>query len=192
MRSGGVERAAESFNVELRIQQREKPVLIEALVTQAPVEALDVRILHRLPRLDEVEGDAAIGGRRIEGATAKRTAIVERETDGLPPPIPNACSASRTCGIRKSVTAGSWPALLGDGNTISDRKKGVDAKRTRLRSASPSRRAVDAAPRIEKICSWSRETLSSHSSTGLTLLANRREVIANCIATKDSNEWSLA
>ena len=32
-----------------------EPVLVEALVAQPPVEALDVRILHRLARVDEVQ-----------------------------------------------------------------------------------------------------------------------------------------
>ncbi len=43
------------FNHELRFLERQKPVLVEALIPKLAVEALDKRILHRLPWLNEVQ-----------------------------------------------------------------------------------------------------------------------------------------
>ena len=79
MRASGIEVAAEALDVELCIEQGEEPVLVEAFIAEPPVEALDVRVLHRLAWLDELQRDAAIRGPRVERATAKLTAIVERE-----------------------------------------------------------------------------------------------------------------
>ena len=71
MRPRSVEGPAIALDVELGIEQREEPVLIEAFVAKPAVEALDMRILNGFPRLDELEGDAAIGGPRIEGPAAE-------------------------------------------------------------------------------------------------------------------------
>jgi hypothetical protein len=42
-----------SFNQASCMAQRDKPVLIQEFVTEAPVEAFDVRILYRLAWPDE-------------------------------------------------------------------------------------------------------------------------------------------
>src|ERR1043165_6118263 len=49
-----------------RVRQAEEPVLVQALVAESAVETLDVGILIRLARVDEVQPDAAGVGPRIE------------------------------------------------------------------------------------------------------------------------------
>jgi len=70
VRPGRVEVAAEALDVELCVEEREELVLIEVFIAELLVEALDMRVLHGLPGLDELQRDAAIGGPRVEGATA--------------------------------------------------------------------------------------------------------------------------
>ena len=60
-----------------RVSQAEEPVLVQALVAESAVETLDVGILIRLARVDEVQPDAAGVGPRIE-----------RPADELGPVVP--------------------------------------------------------------------------------------------------------
>lgn len=39
----------------LRIGHAHEPALVQALIPELPVEALDERVLNRIPRLDELE-----------------------------------------------------------------------------------------------------------------------------------------
>jgi hypothetical protein len=59
---------APGFDLLLRILERDELMHVQALLTQAPVEGLDVGILHRFARMDEVEGDAAVVRPVFEGA----------------------------------------------------------------------------------------------------------------------------
>ena len=83
MRAVGVVAPAPALDVELRIAEREKPVLIQALVAQPTVEAFDVTVLNRFAGLNEQQLDAVIRRPRIERATPKLAAIVEREAHRL-------------------------------------------------------------------------------------------------------------
>lgn len=49
-----------------RVLHRDEPVLVEAFVSQLPVEALRVGVIDRLPRPDEVHAHAAAVGPGIE------------------------------------------------------------------------------------------------------------------------------
>src|SRR5262249_17926734 len=55
-----------------------KPVQIQALITKLAVEALDVRILRGLARLDEVEGDAVGIRPDIQDSPSELRAVVDR------------------------------------------------------------------------------------------------------------------
>jgi hypothetical protein len=49
-----------------RVSQAEEPVLVQALVAESAVDTLDIGILIRLARLDEVQPDGVGVGPRIE------------------------------------------------------------------------------------------------------------------------------
>lgn len=78
MRTVGVVGPAPAFDLELSVLQGKEVVLVEALDPESPVEALDVGVLHRLPRLNELAFDTAIGRPGIKRLTPKLAAIVER------------------------------------------------------------------------------------------------------------------
>ena len=54
---------------------------VEALISQAPIEAFDKRILHRTTGLDEIERDTVGKRPRIEVMTGELGAVVD--SDGL-------------------------------------------------------------------------------------------------------------
>lgn len=56
----GVVAPAPALDEELRVAEREKPMLIQALVPQPAVEAFDVTVLNRFSRLNEEQFDAVI------------------------------------------------------------------------------------------------------------------------------------
>jgi hypothetical protein len=65
------------FNHELRFLQRQKPVLVETFIPKLAVEALDKRILHRLPRLNEVQVHPMLGGPGIQGRPGEFRPVVQ-------------------------------------------------------------------------------------------------------------------
>ena len=77
----GVVAASPPLDVKLRVPQREKPMLIQALVAEPAIEAFDVGVLNRFPGLNEEQLDLVIGRPRIECTTPELTAIIEREPD---------------------------------------------------------------------------------------------------------------
>lgn len=56
--------------------ERGEPVLVQALVAELAVEALDVAVLHGAARLDQQMRDAVLLGPRDEGATGELGAVV--------------------------------------------------------------------------------------------------------------------
>jgi len=67
---------APGFDDLARLSQAEKPVLVETLVAEPAVEALDVGILVWLAELDEVQPDALRVGPRIERSAGELGPIV--------------------------------------------------------------------------------------------------------------------
>lgn len=64
------------FNHELRFLQREKPVLVQALVPELAVEAFDNRILDRFARLNKVQVLAVPGCPRIQDRASEFGTVV--------------------------------------------------------------------------------------------------------------------
>jgi hypothetical protein len=62
-----------------RVRQAEEPVFVQALVAEAAVEALDVGILVRLARVNEVQSDALRVRPGIEGSPDELRPIVPAE-----------------------------------------------------------------------------------------------------------------
>jgi IstB-like ATP binding protein len=60
----------------LRIDQTDEPILFQALVTELPVEAFDVGVLHRFARLDEIEHYAVAMRPLLQHFAAKLRAVV--------------------------------------------------------------------------------------------------------------------
>src|SRR5712664_2752527 len=75
---------APGFDDLARLSQAEEPVLVETLVAEPAVEALDVGILVWLAGLDEVQPDALRVGPRIERAAGELGPIVRDEHRRLP------------------------------------------------------------------------------------------------------------
>src|SRR5437588_519881 len=65
--------------------QADEPVLAQALVTELPVEALDITVLHRLARIDEAQRDSTLGRPLIHGLTCELRAVVHDDVQRLPP-----------------------------------------------------------------------------------------------------------
>jgi len=66
------------------IAQAQEPVLGEAFVPEVPVEALRVRVLDRLARIDEPQGDPALVRPLIEHFARQLGSIVEHDRAGTP------------------------------------------------------------------------------------------------------------
>lgn len=64
------------FDDKLRFLQGQKPMFVEAFIAKPAVEALDKRILYRLPRLNEVQMDAVLSRPRIQCGPRKFWAVV--------------------------------------------------------------------------------------------------------------------
>jgi hypothetical protein len=60
---------------------RGEPVLVEALVPQLAVEALDEGVLHRLARLDEVQPHPSLVGPGIQRLPGKLWAVVDDDRE---------------------------------------------------------------------------------------------------------------
>ena len=67
-----------------RLVKGSKPMFVQAFIAQSTVEALDVGVLHRLARLDEVQLDATAVRPGIQGAARKLWAIIDGEGLGQP------------------------------------------------------------------------------------------------------------
>ena len=70
---------APRFNDQLRFLQRHKPMFIETFIAKLAVEALDKRILHRFPRLNEVQVHAVLDGPGIQGGPGEFWPVVYAE-----------------------------------------------------------------------------------------------------------------
>lgn len=79
MRPTSVVRDAPALDGASSIGKLKKLVLIQALLPESPVETLDVCILHRFTRLDEVQHDMILICARVE-----RTAIAFRPSPIVP------------------------------------------------------------------------------------------------------------
>ena len=113
MRPSGVEGTTVALDVKLSVEQREEPVLIQALVPKLPVEALDVRVLDGLTRLDELQRDAGISGPHIEGIAAEFGAIVERQARRPPVRRDDGLQRGDDRRAREAVRHGDGEALAG-------------------------------------------------------------------------------
>jgi hypothetical protein len=79
----GVASLPPAYAVEPGFPQAGEPMLIEAFVAVAPVEARDHAVLDRLPRLD-VRGDAVTSGPGVEGPGAELRPKVQRQPRWAP------------------------------------------------------------------------------------------------------------
>jgi hypothetical protein len=64
------------FDLAARVVERNKDVLVEALLAQARVETLDVRVLDRLSRFDELQPHAMLVGPLIEHPAAQLGTVI--------------------------------------------------------------------------------------------------------------------
>src|SRR5262245_12217346 len=87
VRPHGVVVDAPGFDQGTRLDEAGEPLLIETLVAELPVEALDERILDRLARPDKPQLHAASIGPGIDGAAAEFWPVVHdqdrRQADRL-------------------------------------------------------------------------------------------------------------
>jgi hypothetical protein len=65
-----------------RIREMHEPALVETLVPKSPVEALDITVLNRFARLDELHRDPARVRPLIEVLTRELRAVVAPERRG--------------------------------------------------------------------------------------------------------------
>jgi YD repeat-containing protein len=79
MRSRFVVLLAPCGELRARLPQVGKPVLVQAFVAQPAVEALDVGVLHRPSRGNEIEPNPPALGPRVKAQRGELRAIVERE-----------------------------------------------------------------------------------------------------------------
>lgn len=61
------------------VGEGEEPKPAKALIADAGVEALDVRVLHELRRLEKGKRDATVSCPRLKGVAPELTAVVEGE-----------------------------------------------------------------------------------------------------------------
>ena len=64
------------FNDQLGFLQRHKPVFVETFIPKLAVDALDKRVLHRFPRLDEVQMHAVLGRPGIQRGPCEFGAVI--------------------------------------------------------------------------------------------------------------------
>ena len=64
-----------------RLEGRE-PMLVQAFITQPPIEALHVGVLHRLAGVDEVQLDPAPVGLGIQGTPRELWPVIDRDEPG--------------------------------------------------------------------------------------------------------------
>ncbi len=65
------------LNHKLRFLQRQKPVLVQTFIPKLAVEALNKRVLHRLPWLNEVQMHAVLHRPGIQGRPGEFRAVVQ-------------------------------------------------------------------------------------------------------------------
>ena len=71
--------SAPGFNHNLGFLQGQKPVLGQALTQKLPIEALDKGVLHRLPRLNEVQVHAILRGPGSQRDASELRIVVENQ-----------------------------------------------------------------------------------------------------------------
>ena len=71
------------FDLLLGLLDRMKPVQVQTFFPELSVEALDVRILHRLARTDKVQFHPVAMSPFVQGTTAELRSIVHRDDLGL-------------------------------------------------------------------------------------------------------------
>lgn len=121
-------------------------MLVQALVTEAPIERFDVRVLRRFARFDQARGHAACRRSRQHGAPAELLPLLVRSTCGNPR-VSASVSSTRVTGRPPSDRAGTTvTASVVASSTIvthfNTRPSAVRSKtkgRTRLRSAAADR-----------------------------------------------------
>ena len=64
------------------IGQADEPVVIETLVSEAPIEALDERILVRFARINEMQGHSVLVGPLIHGQAGELRPVVHDDLLG--------------------------------------------------------------------------------------------------------------
>ncbi len=57
-------------------------MLVEAFIAELPVEALHMRVLHGLPRLNELQRDATVRDHRLQRGNDCRTGQAVCDADG--------------------------------------------------------------------------------------------------------------
>lgn len=90
-----------------RIVQSEKPVFVEALLAELAMEALDVAVLHRPTRGDEVQSDLVFVSPLIQRLGSEFSAVINNDShrqtrvrSEVPPaPAPHVAPAAR-CPLR--------------------------------------------------------------------------------------------
>jgi hypothetical protein len=131
VRPDGVVVAPPALDQLAGVREAEEPLLVEALVPQPAVEALHVRVLHRLAGADELEADAAALRPGQEGAARELRAVVAHDPRGQRPP------------------PGEAVQRLGDATA---RQRGVDRdQRALAREVIHDREAAEHAPVGERV-----------------------------------------
>ena len=77
MRPGSVVALSPALDRLMRVREREEPVLVQAFVSQSPVEAFDECVLYRLAKSDEIETHAALVSPGVESFTLKLRSVVQ-------------------------------------------------------------------------------------------------------------------
>ncbi len=84
MRPNGIVVESEYFHRALGFRQADEPTLVETFVPQSAVDALDEAVLHRPPRLDELQRDAVLVRPLIDVFAAKFRSVVTHDHVGVP------------------------------------------------------------------------------------------------------------
>ena len=77
--------SAPSSDQDTSLLQTGKPVVIQALIPEAPIEALDERVLSRLAGLDQLELNAMLAGPLVERFAGKFWSLVCSNGLGVAP-----------------------------------------------------------------------------------------------------------
>src|SRR4051812_43484861 len=85
MRSHVVVLVSPELNLLSGISEVGEPALVQAFVTKLTVEALDMAVLRRFARLDEVQLYAALEGPGVESLGDELRTIVDADVLRLPP-----------------------------------------------------------------------------------------------------------
>lgn len=114
MRAVGVLLMPPGFDRRAGLGQRGEVMLIQALVAQLTVEALDETVLHRSAGADEVEPDAARRSPLVEGEIVWiGIALIERVPVADAPPADGEDRGSPAQAHRRSTTPATVEAGLG-------------------------------------------------------------------------------